>query len=116
MDSWESAISTLTRLSTIPLHLLDLPKSFAPHPGDKPYFPRQVTSLLKVSEAQSRTKSKAGGNEVGEIWGTSDLKSFFEMGGRKLAIDEVERGVGGVVHGDFKIDNLVSRPLLTTTG
>jgi hypothetical protein len=67
-----------------------------------------VGSLLRVSEAQSRTRSKEGGKEVGEIWGTGELKGFFEKGGKEIAGREVESGVGGVVHGDYKIDNLVS--------
>jgi hypothetical protein len=106
LDSWKSAINTLTRLSTIPLHLLNLPKSFAPTPKEKPYFPRQVTSLLKVSAAQSRTKS-AKGVEVGEIWGTKELQGWFTSGAKFLGGEEVKNGVGGVVHGDFKLDNLV---------
>jgi hypothetical protein len=36
------------------------------------------------------------------------LRPFFQQGAERIARDEVERGVGGVVHGDFKMDNLVS--------
>lgn len=105
--SFRSAIRTLTRLSSIPLPLLNLPSSFAPPPDSKPYFPRQVTSLLRVSAAQSRAKSKDTGKEVGEIWGTRELREWFERGAREIADDEKERGVGSVVHGDYKLDNLV---------
>lgn len=106
-DSWKSAIKTLTNLSSIPLSLLHLPSSFAPPPGgDKPYFPRQVNSLLKVSAAQSKAKTKEG-VETGEIWGTRELRPYFTEGARQIAVDEGKRGVGGVVHGDFKMDNLV---------
>lgn len=105
--SWRSAIRALTRLSTIPLHLLDLPPSFAPTPESKPYFPRQVNSLLKVSAAQSRAKDKVTGKEVGEIWGTRELWPWFEEGAAKIARMEKEGGVDGVVHGDYKLDNMV---------
>jgi hypothetical protein len=106
-DSWKSAIKTLTNLSSIPLSLLSLPSSFAPPPGgDKPYFPRQVNSLLKVSAAQSKAQTKEG-KETGEIWGTKELRPYFTEGAAEIAKDENRRGVGGVVHGDFKMDNLV---------
>ena len=106
-SSWKSAIKTLTNLSSIPLSLLHLPSSFAPPPGgDKPYFPRQVNSLLKVSLAQSKAKTKEG-VETGEIWGTKELRPYFTEGAGEIAVDEGKRGVGGVVHGDFKMDNLV---------
>jgi aminoglycoside phosphotransferase (APT) family kinase protein len=106
-NSWKSTIKTLTNLSSIPLSSLSIPPSFAPLPDSKPYFPRQVNSLLKVSEAQSKAKTKEG-KETGEIWGTKELRPFFQQGAERIARDEVERGVGGVVHGDFKMDNLVS--------
>ena len=105
-NRWKSTIETLTRLSTIPLSSLDLPSSFAPRPEDKPYFSRQVASLLKVSAAQSKAATKEG-KETGEIWGTKDLRPYYDSGAKLIADDERRRGVGGVVHGDFKIDNLV---------
>ncbi|KAK8849604.1 hypothetical protein IAR55_004939 [Kwoniella newhampshirensis] len=107
---WKSAINTLTRLSTIPLSSLALPPSFAPPPEQKPYFPRQVISLLRVSDAQSRARSKETGDEVGPIWGTAEMKRWFEEGAKRLGEEEKVGGVGSVVHGDFKIDNLIFHP------
>lgn len=101
-------LKTLTNLSSIPLSLLDIPTSFAPHPTEKPYFPRQVTSLLRVSDSQSKARSKEG-KETGEIWGTKELKPWFEEGALRIAGDERTRNIGSVVHGDFKMDNLVSQ-------
>jgi hypothetical protein len=67
-----------------------------------------VTSLLRVSAAQAEATSKETGIKTGEIWGTGELRGWFEDGARRIARDEEEREVGGVVHGDYKIDNLVS--------
>lgn len=112
--SWKSTIKTLTTLSTIPLSSLNLPSSFSADPNAKPYFTRQVNSLLKVSAAQSKAKVKETGKEIGQIWGTKELHPFFVEGARRIGEWESERKAGCVVHGDFKIDNLVSHPLPST--
>jgi hypothetical protein len=57
---------------------------------------------------QSKARSKETGKEVGEIWGTEEMSSWFERGARAVGEDEKKRGLGGVVHGDYKLDNLVS--------
>ncbi|WRT69603.1 uncharacterized protein IL334_006592 [Kwoniella shivajii] len=109
-ECWKSAIDTLTRLSTIPLSSLNLPSSFAPSPIEKPYFPRQVNSLLKVSSAQSNAKHKDTGEVLGPIWGTDEMRDWFQQGAKRVTELERERGGGGVVHGDYKMDNLIYHP------
>lgn len=105
---WRSAIDTLTRLSTIPLSSLQLPSSFAPSPSQKPYFPRQVKSLLRVSDVQSQASSEQTREQLGYIWGTKEMRPWFEKGANLIAAQESQAGIGSIVHGDFKIDNLVS--------
>lgn len=43
----------------------------------------------------------------GEIWGTREIKGYFEQGAKAIAEREKREGVAGVVHGDYKLDNLV---------
>jgi hypothetical protein len=105
--SWRSAIRTLTLLATTPLEALNLPTTFAADPLAKPYFPRQVRSLMKVSVAQAATPAKnLSGGIVGEIFGSSELRPWFEQGAGRIG-GEVQHGAS-VVHGDYKMDNLVS--------
>ena len=60
-----------------------------------------------MSAAQSAARSKETGKEVGEIWGTKEMKTWFETGAKKIGEMETSKGIGGIVHGDYKIDNLV---------
>lgn len=109
--SWRSAIRTLSLLSTAPIEALGLPKSYAPDPLEKPYFPRQVKSLMKVSASQSKTPcATLPGGIVGDIFGAEELKPWFENNARKVG-GEAAHGAS-IVHGDYKMDNLVSCPIL----
>lgn len=104
--SWRSAIRTLSLLATTPIEALKLPASFAADPLAKPYFPRQVKSLMKVSASQSPTPAPTlPGGIVGDIFGSDELRPWFEQGAGKIG-GEAMHGAS-VVHGDYKLDNLV---------
>jgi hypothetical protein len=106
--SWQSAIATLAKLATVPIADLQLDKSFAADPLAKPYFPRQVKSLMKVSDAQGATPVKTeGGKPLGDIEHAQDLRPYFEKGAQVVARAELVHGAS-IVHGDYKIDNVVS--------
>ncbi|KAL7424986.1 hypothetical protein Q5752_000673 [Cryptotrichosporon argae] len=128
---WRSAIRTLALLSTIPPDRLDLPPSIASSStSSRPYFERQVSTLLRVSAAQAATpippssSSPAGvepgdatrklgaegpGAVLGAIWRTDELRPWFESGARAVGADERRRGAS-IVHGDYKMDNLIFHP------
>ncbi|KAJ9107343.1 hypothetical protein QFC21_000793 [Naganishia friedmannii] len=110
---WMAAIKALTLLSTIPPETLGFPKTFAP-PAHKPaFFPRQVNSLLKVSAAQAATPLPTPAptrTSIGDIEGSKEMVPYLRSGAARLAAFEQEKGVFSVVHGDFKMDNLIYHP------
>lgn len=117
--SWFAAIRALAALSSAPSDLLDLPTSFAPQPHSPSFFPRQVNSLLKVSALQAATpitKHVGAGphdesrKRTGEIEGSDQMVPYLREGAAALGEQEKQRGVWGLVHGDYKIDNVVFHP------
>lgn len=107
---WKAAIETLALLATVPVKELELPSSFAPDPLKKLYFPRQVNSLLKVSAVQSKAPVKDyPGGILGDIWGTNELRPYFESGSKVVAKAESIHGAS-IVHGDYKLDNMIFHP------
>lgn len=61
-------------------------------------------SLTKVSLAQSLIQDSKG-QEVGEIPGFDFLVDWYA---KNVPTEDGEPGGGGIVHGDFKCDNMVS--------
>jgi aminoglycoside phosphotransferase (APT) family kinase protein len=99
--SWLSAVRALAALSSLDPKDIGL-ENFGSH---KPYFPRQIKSLSKVSLAQAAVKDVDTGKPVGEIPGWAVLVAWYE---RNLP-DERKTGVR-IVHGDYKLDNLIFHP------
>ncbi len=99
--SWLSAVRTLGALSSLDPKDVGL-ENFGSH---KPYFPRQIKSLSKVSLAQAAVTDVNSGTPVGEIPSWRELIAWYE---RNLP-DERKTGVR-IVHGDYKLDNLVFHP------
>ncbi len=108
-------MKALTLLSTIPPSLLSFPASFAPKPHQPPFFPRQVGSLLRVSSAQAATPIKdapadAERRTVGPIKWSEQMTPYLKQGAQEHGDREKAMGVWSVVHGDFKMDNLIFHP------
>ena len=73
----------------------------------KPYFPRQIKSLSKVSRAQAAVKDLDTGKPVGAIPCWDELIAWYE---RNLPDERKTGGGARIVHGDYKLDNLVFHP------
>lgn len=105
--SWKAAVHALTLLATVPVEQLELPASFAPDPFKKPYFTRQVKSMGKVSASQSKAPVKGNpGGVLGDMWGSDKLWPYYQQGAEKVAKADEAHGAS-VVHGDYKLDNMV---------
>ncbi|KAL1406569.1 hypothetical protein Q8F55_008275 [Vanrija albida] len=107
---WRSAVQTLALLGSIPVSALALPASFAPDPLKKPYFPRQVVGMHRVSDAQSQAPVPENpGGILGDVYKADELWPYYEQGSKAVSAAEVKHG-GSLVHGDYKLDNLVFHP------
>ncbi|KAH9976436.1 kinase-like domain-containing protein [Lactifluus volemus] len=100
-ECWLSAVRALGALSSLDPKDIGL-ENFGSY---KPYFPRQIKSLSKVTLAQAAVKDIDSGKPVGEIPGWGELIAWYE---RNLP-DERKTGVR-IVHGDYKLDNLIFHP------
>lgn len=76
-----------------------------------------MNSLLKVSAAQASTSipasARTGSKEretIGDIEGSGEMVPYLRKGAQAVAHFEKTRGVFSVVHGDFKMDNLIYHP------
>lgn len=108
--SWRSAVQALALLGSIPVSALGLPASFAPDPIKKPYFPRQVVGMHRVSDAQSKAPVPTNpGGILGDVIHADELWPYYEQGSKTVSAAEVKHGAS-LVHGDYKLDNLVFHP------
>jgi len=100
-ECWLSAVRALGALSSLDPNKVGL-QTFGSH---KPYFPRQIRSLSKVTHAQAAVRDIESGEPVGAIPGWGELVAWYEQN----LPDERKTGVR-IVHGDYKLDNLVFHP------
>ncbi|KAF9348423.1 hypothetical protein BGX26_000165 [Mortierella sp. AD094] len=94
---WISAVDTLAKLHKVDYVSIGL-ESYGKPSG---FYRRQISSLSKVSAAQAEAQD-ANGVKVGPIPGMEEVTSWFKEA-------EVKDSTS-IVHGDFKIDNLVFHP------
>lgn len=96
--SWFSALRTLANMHRIDPNSIGL-KGYG---KEKDFYPRQLRGLSMVSSMQAQVKDKESGEEVGPI---PDFDELVELLGEKMVKDE-----NSIVHGDYKIDNLIYHP------
>ncbi|RKP12630.1 kinase-like domain-containing protein, partial [Piptocephalis cylindrospora] len=95
---WYEAVSVLALLHQVSPRDVGL-ESYGP-PAN--YYARQKRSLSKVSDAQARVVDKSTGAPVGPLPRLDDLMAWYD---KNAAQDQCT-----IVHGDYKIDNLVFHP------
>ncbi|RDX49304.1 APH-domain-containing protein [Lentinus brumalis] len=100
-ECWLSAVRVLATLALLSPAELGL-SSFA---SNSPYFPRQIKSLTAVSEAQARAVDVETGKPTGEIPRFAEMVAWYKAN----LPDERKTGLR-IVHGDYKLDNLVFHP------
>jgi aminoglycoside phosphotransferase (APT) family kinase protein len=100
-DGWGSSTRTLATLSSLDPSKLGL-GNFAPC---TPYFPRQIKSLTKVSEVQSKAVDIETNELVGPIPHFEEMVTWYQY----HLPDETKTGLR-IVHGDYKMDNVVFHP------
>ncbi|GAA5889096.1 hypothetical protein JCM6882_009741 [Rhodosporidiobolus microsporus] len=101
---WLSVIKTLASL-----HALDPQKiGLGDYGSTAAFYPRQIRSLSKVSSAQSAVRSTSPPHKpVGDIPGIEFLLEWY---GKNLPREEGGKLEARIVHGDFKIDNMIFHP------
>lgn len=98
---WLSAVRTLALLGALDPDAIGLAK-FGAH---TPYYPRQIKSLTRVSNAQAAATDVETGKPVGDIPYYKESLAWYSS----HLPDETKTGTR-IVHGDYKIDNLIFHP------
>ncbi|KAI7902361.1 kinase-like domain-containing protein [Cokeromyces recurvatus] len=95
---WYSAIETLAKLHRVNFKAIGLEK----YGRSSGFYDRQMKSLSKVSQAQGAVQDQDTKEVVGSIPRLNDMFQWFK---RNQVKDQAT-----IVHGDFKIDNLIFHP------
>ncbi|KAN0080993.1 Protein kinase-like domain containing protein [Elaphomyces granulatus] len=99
-ELWHDAVRTLAKL-----HRVD-PKSIGLEGFGKPtgFYDRQITTFSTISQSQAQTVDVDTKKPVGNISYFDDMVRFFSNQATQ------PRNRGTIVHGDYKIDNIVFHP------
>ncbi len=96
-EMWKDAVRTLAKLHRI------RPKDVGLETFGKPtgFYDRQIKTFRTLAQSQAAAKDKDSGEAVGKLPHFDDFVEFFS----ESKYQPKDRGV--LVHGDYKIDNLV---------
>ncbi|KAI8852680.1 phosphotransferase enzyme family protein [Chytridium lagenaria] len=98
-----AVMDTLARLHRPSPVALGLAPAVDPAKPSKPFYERQIATLVAISKAQGAVEDPDTGKKVGDLPRLDEMIAWFR---RNAVIDETT-----VVHGDFKVDNLVFHPV-----
>jgi aminoglycoside phosphotransferase (APT) family kinase protein len=101
LASWISAVQALAALGSVNPHTVGL-SNFGP---SSDYYPRQIKSMSRVSEAQAAAVDVDTKEPVGNIPFYHELLAWYSA----HLPDESKIGLR-IVHGDYKLDNMVFHP------
>jgi aminoglycoside phosphotransferase (APT) family kinase protein len=101
---WKAATQTLAKLHAVSYKKVGLEK-FGREGG---YYVRQMKTFKTISEAQAATTNIKTGKRVGPVPHFTELLDWF---GKNLPTDKTT-----IVHGDYKLDNMVESLLLLMIG
>lgn len=100
-ECWISAVRALAALASVNPFDIGLGE-FGPCTD---YFPRQIKSLTRVSEAQAQAVDVETGKPTGHIPHYAELVAWYKSN----LPDEKKFGLR-IVHGDYKLDNVIFHP------
>lgn len=94
-EMWRDAIRTLAKLHRVDVKKVVLEK-FGRQSG---FYNRQIRTFGRLAESQAAAKDQDTGEAVGQLPHFQDFLEFFAK--------QQPQDRSGLVHGDYKIDNLV---------
>ncbi|KAI6119020.1 kinase-like domain-containing protein [Pisolithus croceorrhizus] len=100
-ECWISAVRALAALASVNPFDIGL-GNFAPSTD---YFPRQIKSLTRVSEAQAQAVDVETGKPTGHIPHYAELVAWY-----KSNLPDEKKIGPRIVHGDYKLDNVIFHP------
>lgn len=96
-EMWSDAIRTLAKLHRVSVNHVGL-EDFGKQKG---FYSRQIATWRTICEAQAKVADVETGEEVGDLPHFNEIMQFFEE------VSKQPRDRGTLIHGDYKIDNLV---------